>query len=390
MLTAFDFFQACQFLGGTLCARRIHMKHVAAPYLSELEYSFGGLATGASSLRADLEGTPTITTPDEARMTLALEEMENALQLLSGDTRLRSEIEGFFPTQVTLTMYAENARSFYRSYGIDIPEAKVALVDELPKPYDRKGFSALTADDGDRKRHGIEPGIYILPQAVVPVLVEYLIAHELIHVWLGAKSPDDSCTELEEGLAEYLSVFGYLANQYGRESSGSFCRYYRLNSSCGSRYETYVDGLRQIVGLIGVVGSSELFTRAKLGRAELNELLRSSINTEIDHGQHFIPLPTARNAANAAEYEDAFYNTLIFPRSLVVSAEAYLIARRARDGMTIREVSSACSMSEELTRHALGELDERALITLRLDGQVISRNLSSTHIAMRHLRYDFR
>ena len=90
------------------------------------------------------------------------------------------------------------------------------------------------------------------------------------------------------------------------------------------------------------------------------------------------------------DYYDALNTAMVSPRLLIVTAEAFLVGRAACNGMTIREVAEKCSMTEELTRKAMTELDERALVTLRADGQVVSRNLASADLEIGHLRYDFR
>jgi hypothetical protein len=391
VLTAFDFFQACQFLAGTRCARRIHMESVLGPYLSEHEYSRKGVAEGASGLQSKLKEVKVVTTADQARMTLALEELDMALSFVSDNRELLDALEAFKLNRATLTECANSIRTFYLTRRIEIPEVGVYLVDELPRPYNTKGYSALTADEGDRKRYGIEPGIYCLPKAITPVLIEYMIAHEFIHAWLGGISADDPCTIFEEGLGEYLSVFGYMASIYGRPSSNAFYRYYRLNSACGSRYDTYVDGLRQVVGIIGTSGYANMMLAANQGRPEFNRLLSNFVNAPPGSNA----LAGFRNDSTPEQwimedYYDALNTAMVFPRSLIVSAEAFLVGRAACNDMTIREVAEKCSMTEELTRKAMTELDERALATLRADGQVVSRNLASAHLEIGHLRYDFR
>jgi hypothetical protein len=395
MLTAFEYFQACQILAGTSCGRRIHMQSLAEQYLHDQPYAYAGVVAGASKLRRELQEILTISTVEQARLTLVMEEFNRAIAFIENDAPMRNVFDSFEPTQATLSQYFDGIRAFYHAKGIEIPDASIYLVDELPKPYTNKGFYALTADEGDRKRHGITPGLYFMPKGVAPVIIEYAIAHEIIHIWLGNRSPDDSCTMFEEGLGEYLSVFGYLASRYGPQRADAFYRYYRLNSAFGSRYDAYVDGLRQIVGIATSCGYAKLIAAANSGRPELNQLLIDYANAADFGGLPGLdkglisgePVPYEFAAQGHAH---AIATTMVFPRSLIVSAEAFLVARVARNGMSIREAAKACSTSEELARKAIAELDERALMTVRVDGQVISRNLAASYLDLGHLRYDFR
>jgi hypothetical protein len=81
---------------------------------------------------------------------------------------------------------------------------------------------------------------------------------------------------------------------------------------------------------------------------------------------------------------------LDFPRSYVVSAQAYLLAQHMTDGMAVAEVANLAGMSIELTHEALDELDGRAMITRRQDGLVITKAICRRYVDAHVLRYDFR
>ncbi|MBP2329715.1 hypothetical protein JOF56_010100 [Kibdelosporangium banguiense] len=383
MLNAFDMFQAFFLMNGTRCARRIHLEQELKRDLSEFSFSTEGLQKGLESLT--VEGKE-MAVDEEVRRYYALRELRTVVDIVRRGGDHVSEILNFEPIQDRLNRIRDQVAEFYTTLGVDVAEVPVRVVESLPEPYATKGFSALTADLGDKKRHGIEPGIYFLRAATSPFLAEYFVAHEIIHVWLGTMSPDESCTLFEEGFAELLSIFGYIAQKYTTDVAAGFYRIFRLNSNAHTRFESYVDGLKQVVFAVDDLGGvPELIDRARVGRPSLN----ASLNGEGSSARERSPMPVEPGARQGMD--DAARSLLLFfPRSLVVSAPAFRVAQVAQDGMTIRELSNQASMTVELTAKALDELDARALTTLRKDGQVVSRNLAREHLERGHLRFDFR
>ncbi|MEU4765367.1 hypothetical protein AB0H12_19120 [Actinosynnema sp. NPDC023794] len=324
---------------------------------------------------------------EDVRGRLAFAEVRVAAEAMSTRRAEFGGLDGFVPDQERLSAIREDIVAFYAGVGVHVGDVPVRVVRTLPEPYASKGFSALTADLGDWKRHGVEPGIYFLESALQPLFTEYFVAHEIVHVWLGLISPDDSCTILEEGLAEYLSIFGYIGHRYGASAARKLHRLYRLNSSANSRFESYVDGLKQLLFVIDAVGGdAEVLAIARGGRAALNEAFQEVLAgaAEQPSGGGVQPDVLGEGRASAKSL------VLAVPRSLVVSASAYQVAVVARDGMTVRELAHDTGMSLTAVDAGLRELDGRALITLRKAGQVVSRNLALEHVERGHLRYDFR
>ncbi|MET9626300.1 hypothetical protein ABZX92_02450 [Lentzea sp. NPDC006480] len=390
MQNAFDLFQSIVLMQGTQCARRIHLENQLRKDLKGHPFSVAGLQSARESLRRDLDQLKVISTDDESRAVLALRELERANVAAERDREALEKLTSFTPTQSKLTQIRDDVADFYLTLQIDVTEVPVRVVERLPEPYASKGFSALTADMGDKRKHGIEPGIYFDESAISPFLADYFIAHEIIHVWLGFRSPDESCTLLEEGLAELLSIFGYVARTFGLAAAENLYKIFRLNSNAATRFESYVDGIRQALFTaesLGAVG--QLIENARLGRPQLNAAFdRSLTSTHTESKIDGNPTQEHTGLETGAKVARSLLSS--FPRSLVVSAPAFIVAELAHDGMTFRELAHASKLESDLVSSAVAELDARALVTLRRDGQVVSRNLAREHLERGHLRFDFR
>jgi hypothetical protein len=383
MLSAFDLFQAALLVNGTQCARRIHIDHEAKEVIGKYDYSLPDLESARDAWSERVKVTPPISDED-ARRQLVLDELVAVIEAIKGNN-IKVDFADFEQSQRYMERVRDDVVSFYAEFGISIGDAVVRVVDRIPEPYGSKGFSALTADVGDLRKHGIEPGIYLKESDLQPFLSEYFVAHELIHVWLGGISPEDSCTVLEEGVAEYLSFFGYIGHKYGTRSAQDAFKLYRLNSSANSRFDSYIDGLRQAVYLAEVAGGAQsLIDLAGRGRPALNGFLEDNLNAGAPPA-----VDSSTTVLNEA-LRSARALLSVFPRSLVVSATAYRVAVAAQDGMTFKELETETKLAPDVLQAGLRELDGRALMTWRKDEMVVSRNLARQHLHRGHLRYDFR
>jgi hypothetical protein len=310
---------------------------------------------------------------------LAIQEVREAINWSSSDlgTTAKQSLDSFAPNSEYLEEFMGVVERYYDRIGLTNVRPQLFLVDRLPEPYADRSLAVLAADMGDYKNHGIEPGLYFLASSLKPVVTNYFLAHEAIHTYLGKISPYDSCDFFEEGIADFLSVFGCIRELLGESIARNVYLLYRLTSACGLIWDSYVDGTRQALSAALNVGMSQVVNSMKQGRPGLRSLEASTSQVRL------------AGTVDATE-RLAIQLLLDFPRYHVVPAAAYLIAQRLEDGITVAEAAKRASMTVEVAQQALDELDTRAMITRRRDGLVVTKAICQRYITLGHFRYDFR
>lgn len=347
---------------GFKCSER---KRLLSKFAGQWEsYGFGiqQFLEYADLLSRNVELAVSQTDVEKRLLTNALLDFADAVQVDTVPNWLKSlDRYGNRDAAAILDDDCDRISNFYSdSIGMDVGTASVRLVERLPPPYEERPFSALTADEGDRRKFGIAPGVYFLQSDVRPSLCEYFLAHELVHVAIGNRYPDEPANFLEEGLAELVSIFYYYAETYGKDAARSLFSSVRRTTDPSYTLDSYGESL-SIVALAaarnGLDSIVEYFLREGRNSA-LKHLLR-----EFEGAQ---PAPKSDKSPICA------LSAATLPRSTAVSAAAFVCAPYALVGATVSEISHAAMMSPELVESALRDLSSISATVLRPDGQVVS------------------
>jgi hypothetical protein len=251
--------------------------------------------------------------------------------------------------------------------GLGASTPPVFVVERLPDPYGSRGFAALTADAGDQAKHGIEPGVYFVKDRLRPYYSKYLLAHELIHVYLGMRSPELLARGLEEGIADFLGSFYLAPRLLGEDIASEIFVYNRLYYPPRQQWDMYLEATRQatyLYGQLGLKGLKELLGR---GRRAIKETERDLLSPK-----QRLPMESAGDWDDDVTAMSARL-TMTAPRSLVGSPEAVFLFPLAEAGLSVREVATRAGLPMDVVSAGLKELEERlGVLVLRADGMVVS------------------
>ncbi len=279
-------------------------------------------------------------------------------------------------SQDTLSLYmqpkqhifevSEVARCSLQRWLPDYTIPQIHFVDKLPAPFDNQQHHAMNIDHGDFVNYGIEPGVYFLNSKLRPVYSAYLYLHELGHVILGRRSPEELAFGLEEGICELLGAF-FLAFQCF--SPSTVRNLFLLNRHFGSNsrhWEYYRHNTRVLAPLLARYGWQFVFFVLRGGRAKLKQ-----IEDAVYSGNWTIPELDETNLSD--DVGKVLSSLLADNDTYVLSARAFYVARFVTPGITLRELATVCAIGEDDVREALDELSQAfSLVTMRTDGTVVT------------------
>lgn len=283
--------------------------------------------------------------------------------------------------EASLEAVAQDAAKILARWGITLDHSPPLVVDELPDPYKRGGASALTIDEADQAAYGVESGVYMLRGSLRPFYSANLYLHELIHTILGKDDPERVAHGLEEGLADLVGAIWLSAQILGSNVTREIFVLNRLSSYYTPTWERYLDTARRLCVLYMYGGQRQLIELVKAGRAGVYEGER---RLGID-----LPTPLSPPIEEESEIITLAIDLLMaYPRSFVVSPEAYLFAEQSRSGLAISEVATAAGLSSAVGQEAAAELrDDIGALFLRKDNIVILEGEAAHLLSRSWLRY---
>lgn len=290
---------------------------------------------------------------------------------------LRSDIRGCLEESLAASLTILGDLGLGRS-----TPAKIHFVDDLPAPYESMSGAILAADEGDQSAFGIEPGLYVRPGAR-PFYTEFLVFHEAVHLLLGTMSPLEYASRLEEGICEVLgSGFVGLA-MFGYGLTENLFVLNRLSRQYDASWERYLEAARQTWAATESIGLAGLVSIVKDGREAINQLEDASL------------LPTTELSATAVRpYVPSDLATLMrrvlltYPRTLIATPAATLLAPHMGAGASLTEAASASGLSKDLALVAARELqDTLGLLALRSDETVVPFSQAQRVAASGAIRY---
>ncbi|MUL40944.1 hypothetical protein FZ103_07045 [Streptomonospora sp. PA3] len=277
-----------------------------------------------------------------------------------------------------------NTTEFLGSYGVDVGAPVVRVVDAFPEPYQDRRYAMLTADAGDQRKYGVAPGVYLRRAAVRPLYSEALVCHELIHVALGHQDPDLMGRGLEEGIAELVGSIMLSGRQVGVVPTYWIEVFNRRNHVYDTVWEHYNEFLRMTYMLYRRIGIDGLMSLVAAGRGRIKEVER-----DIVRGVDAVPDIETGWFDFGPEFDRIAERLVMgFPRSMVVSPVARVVADHAQPGTTVREIAAATGLEEEAVSEAVRELTEEAtVIGRRADGLVVTSSDLDIYLPAGMLRY---
>lgn len=345
------------------------------PYRSESVA--GAIDAALSSLNTD-----DVTGSQQAAFDRMLAADLRSIRRSAVDPSVVQELDNRRDMPKKLGQVVDAAVTILRKAGLaDIAPPDLHFVDSFPEPYVDSPAVIIATDDGDRLRFGIPPGLHIKPN-YRPIYTEYIVCHELIHSYLGQVSPHIYSTRLEEGVADLLGS-GWLALQMFPEALvGRLFVLNRLSRASDPGWERYLDATRVSWAFTISEGFERLVQLVSEGRESLARLeIELLSGVELAH-------PGSHRGLNSAFYRLMTSVCLTYPRSLVVSPAAALVAPHASAGSSLREISAAAGIEIGLVRSACKELQDVAgLLALRPDQTVISFSHADTVARTGAIRY---
>jgi hypothetical protein len=293
-------------------------------------------------------------------------DLKKVLAILnSADQCRRIDREAGFDS--TLVFYRDAAVEMLANVGLKIDPPEVFVVKDLPPPYNNPEYSVVTTDKGDFDEHGIMPGIHFREERLRPFLSPFILLHEMIHSFLGIRSPEAFGRGLEEGLAEVVGSLFLSSRILGENLTRNLFVYNRLSSTYSQFWELYLDYARQATFLYDRFGLKGLAALLDEGRGKIKDIEILCFRGELDS----IQLPEGDWDVSFSRLLHSV--VLAFPRALFVSPMAKYLLPFASSGKTVRELIKEANVDYEEGLEALRELQDRIVgIVLRNDRVVIS------------------
>ncbi|MCF6476537.1 hypothetical protein FAF44_50640 [Nonomuraea sp. MG754425] len=264
--------------------------------------------------------------------------------------------------------------------GLDPPA--IHVVDAFPGPFAGRSASAaaLTVDRDDTAEYGIREGVYFIRERLTPTYSSFLLTHELIHHALGRSGGWHTAHGLEEGVCDLLGSVRLSQRLLGTALTRRLFILNRLSSGYHRLWERYLDGARQALAHLAVVGYPEFVRELAGGRPALHRIEAGLLDGISGRG--------------ALDPADAFTSLavellLLFPRAAVCGPAALRFAENALPGLTVREIGVRAGLTAELAARAAAELrDEHGLLYLRDDGIGVMDSEPALRYSRGWLRYD--
>jgi hypothetical protein len=320
------------------------------PYFCSLPYERAPVLEKVRQLRQEYATFQVPITQEEALKLMISRDLQAIEQVLLDDAIARS-IDQRQDMSVVLRRVRDKAVDLLQSMGVQIEPPEIVFVTELPFPYNQRGYSAFTADQGDKEKYHMHPGIYFPIKRLRPFYSEFLLVHEMIHAILGKTDPYLLARGLEEGLAELIGSMYLSSRILGKELTINLFIYNRLSSDHQRFWESYLDATRMALLLHQRAGLQGILTLLTQGRRRLKQIEDYCLQMEFDK----IDLPQGKTDPELTTIAD--FLTLAFQRNLVVSPLAKYLASYVQPGYTLKQILQDAQVEKDAGLNALSELE---------------------------------
>ncbi|HEX5376587.1 MAG TPA: hypothetical protein VFW48_10575 [Solirubrobacterales bacterium] len=268
--------------------------------------------------------------------------------------------------------------------GFDLGDVTLKVVPDFPGPYAGSAGWAMNLDVSDRRAYGVDVGVYVCEDLMMPLYTPFLIAHELVHAICGQKDSDFLARGLEDGLGDAFGSL-YLARTL---LDPHCCERMLLNSRIifpqNQFWSIYSDGLQQALlvhELLGIDGLIDTLREAnREGRGVIKSLEERLLTGDFD-------LLRRPRSETDAELMDFTHRYRAAARNLVVSPLAFFLAHEVRQGASCSRLLKQLEVSEPEGRKALEELQDRVFLVF-VDKDEIWADETKVNLATGSLRYE--
>ena len=242
----------------------------------------------------------------------------------------------------------------YKKIGLvidSIPD--ITVVDTFPKPFHKLKNRALAPDNTDQKRYDIPNTMYIRKSVAKKVYMPILISHELFHYHI--KDCGLLARGIEEALADFVSVFVFGANFFGKTFALNYyteMRYAR--GATTQRFDLYTDDLMRLLLFLDHIGWDAISQLCREGREALKKL---------DH----VPLRKWTKAELCKQYVPEIDSAKSLLQELIIQTPRNQILSPIAVTAILGHETQKFSMSNNLRKVALEEIQNRIFGVLMND-----------------------
>lgn len=276
----------------------------------------------------------------------------------------------------------DRIRAEFSAAGLNMPNGTVRICDSFPKPYHGRTSWAMNYDISDHNKYGLDIGVFLKREHLMPLYTPTLIAHELTHTALGQVETKHLARGFEEGIAEFFGTLFVGGNIF----HPSICEAVLINSRLrypfvAQPWLAYPESMRQVSILILMHGWSAIVDLVQRGNREGRGVIKQAENDLLNQ----IWAPASRPASDRmTKFALEF---LSFPQSMVVSPLALLLAERLHDGVDIDELLLSHQIDPMTGHRALQSLNERLRLIVTFDNK-ISTDETKPFLATNTIRYE--
>jgi hypothetical protein len=326
------------------CANLNDLLGVALDTLSERQPGDDSTEGLAASLSISEPSHELIETDEAASRLLAQRDLEMIGNYLADH---RDEVDDYLRNHDLRASLAE-AESLLASRGLHVSPVTFDVVDRFPDPYGDRQWSAFCPDEGDKKKYGIEPGIYLLRSAIRPFYTELLLGHELVHVVPGRVSPDILAPGLEEGLAELLGTLIVGRDLVGESRARRVFLHGRYSVPMFPLWQLYLDQARRAYSYMRFQGVAGCVSLLESGRNCIRDV-ESRIPTIASHVD-----VNVEGEADLVTYLDS---CLLTPLSgMVLTALEFLVFEQVAEGRSVADIAARSGVSATTVGGVLDQL----------------------------------
>lgn len=245
--------------------------------------------------------------------------------------------------------------------GVDVSEPALHLADGLPPPYDHPSLAVVSLDSRDAAHSGLPVGIHVDRRRLWPFVTEAALCHVLVHVALGARSPELLGRGLEEGACEVLGALHAAASVIGADAAEGAFTCTRLTPASSPHREAFLGWTRGAALLAMHHGLPGLAALVSEGREALK---RAEASLSAGRPED-VRLPRlALEPAMRARLDRVL---LARGRPLVVSPLAFWFALHARTQSSAEDTARALGLPLDAARRAARELMDRVFVAVVAD-----------------------
>ena len=274
--------------------------------------------------------------------------------------------------------------SEFDDIGVEMHDLNFEIVDQYPSPYSSMEFEAMGYDVYDQEEFGIPIGVKLKRDSLKPLYSISLLAHELVHLVFGNKYSNRLARGLEDGICDLYGAFFLTGNLLSFSISQNILLNQRKFFPTDQFWDIYSNNLQQAILIykhFGLKGIEELLRKGKRkGRKYIKKVELCSVRGQYSD----ISLPEGKKNKKLDKFADYY---LSYPRYIVVSPLARLLAENIEVQKGVEEVLEELEVDREEGRKAINELQERVYLVLLEEDTFVS-NETDLYLDTGLLRYE--